>query len=300
MSTTTTTTTAPDPREASTWGLGDLYRGRLEAHREAIAFAHHGGGFATPPPASASADPYGASVSAAGKIKTQEDRWDLADALLAEVGQGDARAAFDEIERATREANEGEGFTANTLRQYRDVAAHWPPADRVPGVTFSAHKAALPYGDLAERKGLLGSLKAAHGKATVKAIGEAVAIKAQGPGAMVAPSASASATAPAPTTPEAAVAALGRFLAPMSEAEIARLVAGFDPTTGGAFPEIARLVAVAEKAKAAKAAKAATFGGPKAKAAPGKAAPKAAPVAAPKVPAPKVAEGQGLGDLRGL
>ena len=70
------------------------------------------------------------------------DNWTLADALLAAVPQHAPRTLFAEVRRAA----EREGvrpYGADTLRIYRDAAARWAPADRIPGVSFTAHREAL-------------------------------------------------------------------------------------------------------------------------------------------------------------
>lgn len=70
--------------------------------------------------------------------------WELAYALKAEVAPGMVKAReqdFGPVLAAIKAA----GFERSyqTVRQYRLVGVFWPEADRVPGVSFSAHKEAM-------------------------------------------------------------------------------------------------------------------------------------------------------------
>lgn len=118
--------------------------------------------------------PFGKSVDAIRGLRDGADRWTLADSLLDEVGQYDSRQKFESV-RVAAESAGVEPLSVSALRQYRDVAVHWPPADRIPGVSFSAHRAAVPADDPA---GLLGDLVDAHGPngVTVKKVKSAVAV----------------------------------------------------------------------------------------------------------------------------
>ena len=87
--------------------------------------------------------PYDQSITAMGDIRSEAHRWTLAEALLSEVGPGDARDRFKTLARIA----EGRGVKPlglSAMRQYRDVAAAYPDvASRIPGASFSAHRAAL-------------------------------------------------------------------------------------------------------------------------------------------------------------
>jgi len=109
-----------------------------------------------------------------GKKRDGSSNWDLADALLAEVGQFDDRRRFNAVRRSAESAGV-EPLSVSALRQYRDVAHHWPPSDRIPGVSFSAHRASIPAPD---PKGLLTDLADVHGpnRVTVKKVNASVAV----------------------------------------------------------------------------------------------------------------------------
>ena len=142
--------------------------------------------------------PYSQTVQATAARRAGADKWQLADALLAEVPQGDSRAAFNDI-RERCEAAGVRPYGVSTLRQYRDVAAHWPEGDRVKGLSFSAHRAACPSTDPA---GLVKGLIAAHGieGTTVTRVEAAVELEKSGPAAVAARAAQAAGTA-APSSP---------------------------------------------------------------------------------------------------
>lgn len=57
--------------------------------------------------------------------------------------------------------------SANTLRVYRDVAIRFPANERVPLVTFSAHREAIVIGDSLKARKVLEELSAKHGPAGV-------------------------------------------------------------------------------------------------------------------------------------
>lgn len=66
------------------------------------------------------------------------------------------------------------GRNENTLLQYARAAQRWPAADRVEGVSFSAHRVALSWYD--PRK-LLVELKQKHGSPTVKQVRQALGLE---------------------------------------------------------------------------------------------------------------------------
>lgn len=232
--------------------------------------------------------PYNESVDAIRGLRDGNDRWGLADALLAEVGPFDTRSKFDDV----RTAAESAGVVplgVSALRQYRDVAHHWPPGDRVPGVSFSAHRAALPTDD---PRGLLTDLAAAHGPkgVTVKVVNDAVAVVAG------------NAPAPASTTPtvdlkSASARDLVTALANLAPDAAARDLkgAGLSRKVGGkvttmtARDYLADVVAALDVLAAKSAAKSAAWSG--------KSVTTPAPAGTPApTPAPKSVKG----DVRGL
>jgi hypothetical protein len=228
---------------------------------------------------------YDSSVDAIRGLRDGADRWTLADALLADIGPFDSRDKFNAV-RAEAETAGVDPLSVSALRQYRDTAHHWPPADRVPGVSFSAHRAALPADD---PKGLLGDLADKYGPngVTVKRVNESVAILAgQNP-------TPAGTTGPAPLDIDAvpmtdlALALIGR-----AKAERAAFVAK-DP--GGQLARVrdglADLVADIDAAGAKSARKSAAWSDPDP-------APKPKPTTKP-TPKPKPT-GPKPGDIRGL
>src|SRR5262245_19532023 len=57
--------------------------------------------------------------------------------------------------------------STNTLRLYRDVAIRFPASQRVPLVSFSAHREAIAVGDVKQARKILDELVAKHGAAGV-------------------------------------------------------------------------------------------------------------------------------------
>lgn len=118
---------------------------------------------------------YGESVDALKSLKSGSDRWRLADSLLKEVGPGESRSRFQAMRREAEEDGIENPLSVSALRQYRDVAAHWPPDTRIDGVSFSAHRAAKDGSD--DPQGLLRDLVATHGKSvTVATVKDAAAV----------------------------------------------------------------------------------------------------------------------------
>lgn len=66
------------------------------------------------------------------------------------------------------------GRNESTLSQYARAAERWPTRERVPGVSFSAHRVALSWHDPA---GLLKELKAKHGSPTVQQVRQAMGLE---------------------------------------------------------------------------------------------------------------------------
>lgn len=99
------------------------------------------------------------------------DHWGLADALLDAVPMKTTNDIGNAFDRVTEKARSlagvtFKGWSRNTMRQYRDTANAWKPADRIVGVSFSAHKEANA---LADKERVLGDL-ARNGDATVVAV----------------------------------------------------------------------------------------------------------------------------------
>lgn len=104
-------------------------------------------------------------VKAMGTVRSQEDRWVLADTLLEAVPTDSSKQStmFKRIRRLAAEQGVS-AYTESSLRQYRDTAAHWPKAKRIPGVSFTAHRKALGAED---PEALLKGLAAAQGAGAV-------------------------------------------------------------------------------------------------------------------------------------
>jgi hypothetical protein len=124
-------------------------------------------------------------------VHDEASLWRLSDELVRVAPSG-----VEAVERVVAEAV-ARGIptkSANTLRLYRDVAIRFPAADRVPLVSFSAHREAISIGDVKQARQILLDLAKQHGAAGVtvttvkKAIGAAT-------GVVSAPSSSGSASA---------------------------------------------------------------------------------------------------------
>lgn len=129
-------------------------------------------------------------IEAMRSVQTETDRWQLASRLLKMVPTG--TGGFDRvIDAATAEHVDG-GFSATTLRLYRDTAARWSVDQRVPNVSFSAHREVMVLPSIAEGRKLLESLATANGasKVTIQQIRKAVAVKQRKVPAAAAPAAS--------------------------------------------------------------------------------------------------------------
>lgn len=109
--------------------------------------------------------------------------WELGDALVAEVEPSPVgvHTGHDWDALSTRLEAEAIDVSADSLRQYRDAAARWAKTDRVKGVSFTAHRAALSAsknvpttdGSFAP-KVLIERLQKANGRVRVKDVKEAV------------------------------------------------------------------------------------------------------------------------------
>ena len=140
-------------------------------------------------------------LDAMATVQTERDTWVLADALVVAVPKG-GDATFEPLcDLAAQFKVDGTGFKPQTLRLYRDTAKAWPAEERIPGVSFSAHREvqnAKELGTFAQKRKTLEQLvvtQGSPGKVTVSSIRRAV--KAKGP--MAQPG---TATTAAPSAPQ--------------------------------------------------------------------------------------------------
>lgn len=86
-----------------------------------------------------------AVIDAIRSFHTQNDRWQLADALEAQIPSGTSGVGGvtfgDIIDAANKEGVLGK-LSIKTLNLYRDTAVRWPINKRVANVSFSAHREA--------------------------------------------------------------------------------------------------------------------------------------------------------------
>jgi hypothetical protein len=116
-------------------------------------------------------------IEAMRSIQTEGDRWVLSDALCALVPKG---SDFHQIMDKANNEKVGAGFSATTLRLYRDCAQRFPQGKRVKNVGFSAHKEALRGQSAGEAQKMLEQLVQTQGggsKVTVRAVKRALATK---------------------------------------------------------------------------------------------------------------------------
>lgn len=103
-----------------------------------------------------------AALARKGSRLGSEEQWQLADALATISNERIAEVAV------LSDRNE------STLLQYKRAAERWHPADRVDGVSFSAHRTVLSWHLPRE---LLIELKAKHGSPTVRQVREAMGLE---------------------------------------------------------------------------------------------------------------------------
>lgn len=132
---------------------------------------------------------YDAAIDAMRSLQTEGDRWNLGEQLLVLVPRGVAtddrdKTTFAAIIEAATAQGVGGKFKPTTLRLYRDTAARWPKDQRVPNVSFSAHREAMVLNDVNSQVRTLNDLVKTHGagNVTVSRVRDAVRIK-QGKGA---------------------------------------------------------------------------------------------------------------------
>lgn len=97
--------------------------------------------------------------------EAEQNQWKVGDALVAEVR---AKADWDDLSKALVAA--GIEHTPSTLRAYRRVAAGFPRDQRVTGVSFGAHQAALTAGDAAGGLVAIDRARTNTGRATRDAV----------------------------------------------------------------------------------------------------------------------------------
>ena len=117
-------------------------------------------------------------IEAMRSIQTEQDRWHLAEALLARIPSG--TSGFEAIIDAAVAAGVSNGLKPTTLRLYRDTAVRWPSDQRVPNVSFSAHREAMvAKGGTAGAVKMLTDLSKTHGpeKVTVASVRRAIAVQ---------------------------------------------------------------------------------------------------------------------------
>lgn len=99
-------------------------------------------------------------VEALRDVHDEATLWHLSDELakIAPSGVAAVQSVYDEAQRRGIPSK-----SVNTLRLYRDVAIRFPASERVPLVSFSAHREAIAIGDVTQAKKVLTELAAKHG-----------------------------------------------------------------------------------------------------------------------------------------
>lgn len=94
-------------------------------------------------------------------VEREHSHWDIGDALVAEITSS---TDWDDLAQAV--AARGLEYKISTLRAYHRVAKAFPQDERVPGVSFAAHQAALTAGDAHDARVAIDRAKANSGAAT--------------------------------------------------------------------------------------------------------------------------------------
>jgi hypothetical protein len=117
-------------------------------------------------------------IDAMRSIQNESDRWRLAEALAAQIPAGSATDEFKQIVDDATAAGVVGGLSVTTLRLYRDTANRWPADKRIPNVSFSAHREAMPLENVDAAAKILSDLVKTFGadKVTVAAVRRAVAV----------------------------------------------------------------------------------------------------------------------------
>ena len=103
---------------------------------------------------------YDSVCDAIRDVHDEQSLWHLSDELVKVAPQG--------VEAVTKVVDQAKARnipvkSVNTLRLYRDVAHRFPASERVPMVSFSAHREAIAIGDVIEAKRILTELVQKHG-----------------------------------------------------------------------------------------------------------------------------------------
>ena len=94
-------------------------------------------------------------------VEREHSHWDIGDALVAEITSS---TDWDDLAQAV--TARGLEYKISTLRAYHRVAKAFPQDERVPGVSFAAHQAALTAGDAHDARVAIDRAKANSGAAT--------------------------------------------------------------------------------------------------------------------------------------
>jgi hypothetical protein len=235
---------------------------------------------------------YEGVLNALRDVHDEASLWRLSDELVKIAPQG--VQAVEEVVAQAKAAGIPTK-SANTLRLYRDVAIRFPVSERVPLVSFSAHREAIVVGDVKQARSILEDLSRKHGPEGVtvttvkKAIGAATGNVAK-------------------VTPKAAVAAssysavavdLCKANGKAFRAELDALLAVPNVTLDGLHAGLSAVLADVEarRSKAARKAAAAKVAAKPAPKVQGKASVSSRPTSRPANGKPAVKKG---GDLRGL
>lgn len=89
-------------------------------------------------------------IDAMRNFQSQGDIWKLADALAKKVPSGDQ--GLEEIMDTARGENVLGKLTLSTIRQYRDASHRWPKANRIDGLSFTAHREVMNAKDAKDQK----------------------------------------------------------------------------------------------------------------------------------------------------
>jgi hypothetical protein len=125
-------------------------------------------------------------IDALKDVHDEASLWRLSDELVKIAPSG-----VESVEKVVAEAKR-RGIptkSANTLRLYRDVAIRFPAAERVPLVSFSAHREAIAVGDVKKARKVLEELARQHGPegVTVTTVKKAIGVVSGKPAVKAAP-----------------------------------------------------------------------------------------------------------------
>lgn len=86
------------------------------------------------------ASPFAPCIDAMRDISSEQAKWDLGDAIVAAIPDGSADSMWAELAQQADDAGVRGRMSGHTLRTYRDTASRWDKVDRIPGVSYSAHR----------------------------------------------------------------------------------------------------------------------------------------------------------------